>query len=243
MDPVTLLLIFTIASGIATAGAGIVGRAKEREEERNKVEYEKAKLEQQKTEALGKLDYQLQLSKEADIKQAGQIQRSSISQFGSNMQQTYIEQMAAESQLLDTQGEAQQTLGQLALSQGISGAKQDTLSSDVLASQANQQIATQKNLIGKKQSFAAGQGAMNILEARRQANELVGQYNEGSTLMKYYNYQKEQINAGATIESNWLDKVKQEYTYNGWWFAADFFGTVGAATDTFSKLYGYGLIK
>ena len=250
------LIAALVVGAAASAGSKVLANANERQENREKAEYEKQQnelakqaLEAQRKSALGQLDLELAASKEADFAQATAIQRGASEQFTQSMQNTYMSQLAAESQHMDLMSNAAQEMGQLNATMGTSGARQDTTLSQVMAAEERRKISESRATIDTARDQAIAAGSMNVLEATTRANELRSKYDTGSAYMDLYNFKRQSIETASDIDlqklvtqGTYLDQQIKENKYNWTWFAADAFSVLGAATGGVSSAGALGLI-
>jgi len=234
MDPITLFILGTIAvNGIA----GIFGRAQERKENREKAQHEKEQLSLQTETNLGMLDLDLAAQKDSDMNQATAIERGALGEITAGMQQSYIEQLAAESGHMDLLSSNAQERGTLGAQEGMSGARSDlTLGSIVYSDQARRVNASRSG-IDRQRDTSIGIGQMNWAESKTRAQSLRDRYTEGSAVMDLYNFKKGQIEKGETLERDWLDKTIEDNKYNFNWFMADVFGIANTAGEMATTAY------
>ncbi len=248
------LIAALVVGALASAGAGILGRANEREEATKEANYQLAQnaLDKQtaqanKDQALGQMERELTVSKENDFSDAAAIQRGASNQFTSSMQETYLSQIAGKSKHMDLVANTSQEMGQLASAMGSSGARADTTLATVMGADQRRQIAESQASLAASQELAVGAGQMNLAEANTKANEIRAKYNEGSAFMELYNFKRQGIETLSDIDASkmnlkdsYLNDIVQENKYNGSWFLADFFGVAGAAAGAATSIYGLG---
>jgi|GEM_PF-5703603 len=237
-----LLIAALVIGAIASAGAGILSRANERQEAREKANYEKDKLALQTETNLGMLDLDLAAQKDADMNQATAIERGALGEMTAGMQQSYIEQLAAESSHADLLATTAQESGTVGAQEGMSGARRDITLGSIISSDQARRVNASRSSIDRQRDTAVGVGQMNWIESKTRAQSLRDRYNENSPLMNLYNFKKEQIMKGAELEDDWLDKVIDDNTYNWKWGLADFFGVAGAASGAVTGAYSNGLL-
>ena len=236
----TGLLIALIVGAAATAGAGILNRHTQRQEARDQANYQKAQLSLQTETNLGMLDKDLAAQKDADLTQATAIERGALGELTAGMQQTYIEQLAAESQHMDLLSTTAQEKGAVQAQEGMSGARSDTTLGSIVSADQSRRVQESRSAIDRGVKTSVGMGQANLTEAKTRANTLRNRYSEGSAVMDLYNFKKQQINKGDVLESGWLDDVIEDNTYNWQWAMADVFGVTSAAAGAVSSAYGMG---
>lgn len=248
------LIAALVVGALASAGAGILGRANEREEATKEANYQIAQnnldiqaLEQNKTQALGQMEKELAVSKENDLAQAAATQRGATNQFTTSMQETYLSQLAGKSKHMDLVANTTQERGQLNSAMGSSGARADTTLATVMGADQRRQIAESQAALASSQELAVGAGQMSLAEANTQARELRDKYNEGSAFMELYNLKRQEIEDASAIDlqkltakDSYLDSIVEDNKYDLGWFMADFFGVAGAAAGAATSLYGLG---
>lgn len=238
----TGLLIALIVGAAATAGAGILSRANERQEAKDKANYQKEQLALQTETNLGMLDKDLAAQKDSDFTQATAIERGALGELTAGMQQTYIEQLGAESQHMDLMSTTAQEKGAVQAQEGMSGARSDITLGSIVSADQSRRVKESRSAIDRGVKTSVGIGQMNFGESKTRAKTLRERYSEGSAVMDLYNFKKQQIQKGDTLESGWLDDVIEDNTYNWQWAMADVFGVAGAASSAVASAYGMGAI-
>lgn len=234
------LIAALVVGAIASAGSGILSRANERQEAKDKANYQKEQLALQTETNLGMLDKDLAAQKAADFTQATAIERGALEELTAGMQQTYIEQLASESQHMDLLSTSAQEKGAVQAQEGMSGARSDTTLGSIVSADQSRRVKESRSAIDRGVKTSVGMGQMNLAEAKTRAKTLRDRYEEGSAVMDLYNFKKQQINKGDVLESGWLDDVIEDNTYNWQWAMADVFGVTSAAAGAVSSAYGMG---
>jgi hypothetical protein len=243
MDPITLFVLGALAvKGISSAISGIMGRANERQEARDKANYQKDQLALQTETNLGMLDKDLAAQKDADMNQATAIERGALGEMTAGMQQSYIEQLSAESSHADLLATTAQESGTVGAQEGMSGARSDLTLGSIISSDQTRRVNASRSSIDRQIDSAVGVGQMNWNESKTRAQSLRNRYAENSPVMDLYNFKKQQILKGETLEDNWLDKVVDDNEYKGSWVWADIFGVAGDAAGAAAGAYGMGLV-
>lgn len=236
------LIAALVVGAIASAGAGILSRANERQEARDKANYDKQQLALQTETNLGMLDKDLAAQKESDMNQATAIERGALGEMTAGMQQSYIEQLAAESGHMDLLSSNAQEAGTLGAQEGVSGARSDLTLGSIVASDQARRVNASRSGIDRQRDTSIGIGQMNWAESKTRAQSLRDRYAEGSAVMDLYNFKKGQILKGEALETGWLDKTIEDNEYKGAWVWADVFGVAGAAASAVTGGYSAGLL-
>lgn len=250
----SLLLTALVVGAIAKAGAGILGRANQRQEARSEASYQIKQnnldiqgVQQNRDTALGTMERELAASKETDLNNATAIQRGASQQFTLEMQDSYLSQLAAESKHSDLMASTTQQMGQLSATMGGSGARRDLTLGRVMAAEQGRQIAESRKTIDASRDRSIASGQMNIAEAALRANEVRQKYDEGSAFMELYNFKRAGITQTAnqdlaklTAKDSYLQNIIKDNTYNGAWFLADLFGVAGDAAGAATAYAGSG---
>lgn len=235
-----LLLIPMIIGAAATAGSGILARKNAREEAIAQAEQEKKAAQLRLETSLGTMERDLTLQKEADLRRATGIERGAVDSLTTSMQQSYIEQLSAETGHANLMAGMQQELGGATAAQASSGARSDLTIASILQSESARQIGESRKSIDRNLSSSVGAGQMNLAEAKTQAGQIRDQYKAGSAFMDLYDFKRGQVQAGYELEDDWLDRTISENQYQGDWIWMDVFGVGGAAAGAYSSMYSMG---
>lgn len=222
-----------IFKGITNIFSNNNARKKEAEESR----YQLNQLEADKTSSLNTLDASLAASKENDFNQATAIERGASGTFTNNLQSTYLNQLAAESNYMDLLSEGQSVKGSLQASAGASGAREDTTLSRVLEKSIAEKETTARTNIDKTRDSTVAGSSSNLNESQEQAKSLRRQYDEGSAYMNLFNMKRQGIIDTTKVKQSYLQDIYNDATTYDWAdFGADFFGFTTPVVDLASDL-------
>ena len=222
---VASLAVGAIAGGV---GAAMSARAA-RKQARAQARYQKAQNEARRKTTLGTMEHDLVEGMTSTYEQAGDITGQINAQSTSAMSNTYLGQLASESELTNMKQQDAEASGALNLQMGASGAEQDVTLQTVINSQMQQQENEKRSAIDASRDLSVFQNDTNVANAKTTQNRMLTKYNPGDAVMRRYEYTRRRVNAEADITSSYMDDIIKENKYNATWFAADALGFLSSA--------------
>jgi len=236
------LFVASIAVGaLATGIGGMMSSAAARKQARAQARYQRAQNEARRQTTLGTMERDLTDSMSQTYEQAGDISGQIDSQSIGAMSNTYLGQIAAESELTNMKQQNAQAVGDVNLQMGTSGAEQDVTLQTVINSQIQQQEGEKRSSIDASRGMAVYQMDTNVAQANQQQDRMLGAYKPGDAIMRRYEYTRGRVNAEAQITDTYMGdviKANKDYTFkslmdgdaNAWsWFGGDVLGFVAGA--------------
>ena len=153
-----------------------------------------------------------------------------------NAETTYLNQVAAESQILDTKQQGAQASGSMDARAAASGIKGGGTAQDVLASQVKQATGNQQRAATASMSM----GMANVEKEISAANKVSANFQQGSAYMNLYNQKVNSVNAGADLNSSQLQTTIDNNKYNWASFATDALSVVQGAASLYTQGAGAG---
>ena len=223
------LTLTVLGTGASVAGS-IYNNKPEEERQREQAEQSKKEAEFQRDTQLGTMERQLVQNMGSDYESAQDIEAARNASAISASQSTYVSQLAAEEQFSTGLAQNAQSMGDLERSMGASGAKEDTTLATIVQNEMNASASVQRQNIDKTMGLSAYQLQENARQSKTQQARLEGKYQPGSAVMNLYNYQRQRINEGTTLETTYLDSVIEDnsdyLSWSNWWGSDAMWGDV-----------------
>lgn len=236
--------LFLAAVGIGALAKGIGGileRKAQRDQARKEARHQKKLANYRRDTVLGSMEKELVMGMESDYERRGDIDTQMRSQATASAQNTYIGQLGAENQYMGMLASNERAMGELQTQQGASGTKADVNLQTVINAELQANASAQRNQIDKGLNLSTYQNQLATDAAKTEIDRLGRKYDPNSAVMNLYNYKRSRVTGETAIQTNYLDDVIKDNTYNGQWFMADLLGGLGAATDATASIAGIGL--
>ena len=235
------LALAVIGSAVSVAGT-IYNNTQEQEKVREQATQAIAETNYQRDTNLNTMEKQLAGSMENDYLGAQDLEASRNANSVASAQSSYMGQLAAEEQYASGLVQNARNSGELSLSMGASGAKEDLALATVINAEMTQNAAAQRGGIDKTRGLATFQRDTTNQASRTSQGRLEQKYDDGSAVRSLYNYQRERITGGAELETTYLqaaiDDNSDYMSWGNWWGSDSMWGdllTAGSAVADIGK--------
>jgi len=224
---------------VSKAAGGVVARDAARKEAIEKINEEQGQLSLDKTalvedkeRKLGEMEADLTVARERDLATAGAAETSAL--FGAK--KTFINQLVAEGQYLDTLQQEQMATGGLSARAGAAGIRTPITMQEVMGRQFEQSNTLARTQIEGARDLGVGQFGIEMGEVTRTRE----QYNEGSAYMNLYNLRRDDVSADSAAaigkiehRETFLGRQRKQQQYGWGWFGVDALGVVSDLASAF----------
>ena len=235
-------LALTVIGATASVAGSIYNNQQKQEDTRDQATQAIAETNYQRDTNLNTMEKQLVGSMENDYLGAQDLEAARNANSTASAQSSYMEQLAAEEQYTSGLVQNARNSGELALSMGASGAKEDLALATVINAEMTQNAAAQRGGIDKTRGLATYQRDTANQASRTSQSRLEQKYEDGSAVKGLYNYQRERITGGVELETTYLQGVIDEnsdyLSWGNWWGSDSMWGdllTAGSAAANIGK--------